>query len=235
MRKLLKLDFQRLFNGVLFKLALGVCAVLGIWDLVLNVQAHYANIEALKTQTIAYSYPSSVYNSCIAADGLYLPSILLFSLFPLLVTLPAGISMAMDIKSGYIKNLRVRKEQKSVILSRYISIFVGAFLLAMAATFGQMIFSMMFLPTISPEIASYTFPMMAVGQVGHSFYAVHPFLYLLLYNLYDAVYLAGIKFCSLHPAPCRSVRVQNSHNTRFVKLFSFVLCPLVPSFSPQKL
>ena len=45
----------------------------------------------------------------------------------------------------------------------------------------------------------------------------------------------GIKFCSLHPAPCRSVGVQNSHNTRFVKLFSFVLCPLVPSFSPQKL
>ena len=105
--------------------------------------------------------------------------------------------MAMDIKSGYIKNLRVRKEQKSVILSRYISIFVGAFLLAMAATFGQMIFSMMFLPTISPEIASYTFPMMAVGQVGHSFYAVHPFLYLLLYNLYDAVYLAGIATLAL--------------------------------------
>lgn len=197
MRELLKLDFQRLFDGVLFKLALGVCAVLGIWDLVLNVQAHYANMEALKTQTIAYSYPSSVYNSCIAADGLYLPSILLFSLFPLLVTLPAGVSMAMDIKSGYIKNLRVRKEQKSVILSRYISIFAGAFLLAMAATFGQMIFSMMFLPTISPEIASYTFPMMAVGQVGHSFYAVHPFLYLLLYNLYDAVYLAGIATLAL--------------------------------------
>lgn len=50
-----------------------------------------------------------------------------------------------------------------------------------------------------------------------------------------AASLSGIKFCSLHPAPCRSVRVQNSHNTRFVKLFSFVLCPLVPSFSPQKL
>lgn len=48
-------------------------------------------------------------------------------------------------------------------------------------------------------------------------------------------FMQGIKFCSLHPAPCRSVRVQNSHNTRFVKLFSFVLCPLVPSFSPQKL
>ena len=91
MRELLKLDFQRLFDGVLFKLALGICVVLGVWDLVLNVQAHYANIEALQTQTIAYSYPSSIYNSCIAADGLYLPSILLFSLFPLLVTLPAGI------------------------------------------------------------------------------------------------------------------------------------------------
>lgn len=103
MRELLKLDFQRQFNGIMFKIAVGVCAVFGIWDLVLNVQAHNANMEALQTQTIAYSYPSSVYNSCISADGLYLPSILLFSLFPLIATLPAGISMATDIKNGYIK------------------------------------------------------------------------------------------------------------------------------------
>ena len=45
----------------------------------------------------------------------------------------------------------------------------------------------------------------------------------------------GAKFGSLHPVPCRSVRVQNPHNTRFVKFFSFVSCPLVPSFSLQKL
>lgn len=43
------------------------------------------------------------------------------------------------------------------------------------------------------------------------------------------------KFGSLHPAPCRSVRLQSLHNSRFVKLFSFVSCPLVPSFSLQKL
>ena len=34
-----------------------------------------------------------------------------------------------------------------------------------------------------------------------------------------AASLSGIKFCSLHPAPCRSVRIQNSHNTWFVKFF----------------
>ena len=45
----------------------------------------------------------------------------------------------------------------------------------------------------------------------------------------------GAKFGSLHPVPCRSVRVQNPHNTRFVKFLSFVSCPLVPSFSLQKL
>ena len=49
------------------------------------------------------------------------------------------------------------------------------------------------------------------------------------------VLLEGAKFGSLHPVPCRSVRVQNPHNTRFVKFFSFVSCPLVPSFSLQKL
>lgn len=47
--------------------------------------------------------------------------------------------------------------------------------------------------------------------------------------------LFGAKFGSLHPAPCRSVRLQSLHNSRFVKLFSFVSCPLVPSFSLQKL
>ena len=47
--------------------------------------------------------------------------------------------------------------------------------------------------------------------------------------------VSGAKFGSLHPVPCRSVRVQNPHNTRFVKFFSFVSCPLVPSFSLQKL
>lgn len=109
----LKLDFQRLFDGVLFKLALGVCAVLGIWDLVLNVQAHYANMEALKTQTIAYSYPSSVYNSCIAADGILSSfNIAIFAVSTARDT-ASGSLMAMDIKSGYIKNLRVRKSRKA--------------------------------------------------------------------------------------------------------------------------
>lgn len=63
----------------------------------------------------------------------------------------------------------------------------------------------------------------------------HRICVLILYFTAQSASSSGIKFCSLHPAPCRSVRVQNSHNTRFVKLFSFVLCPLVPSFSPQKL
>ena len=61
------------------------------------------------------------------------------------------------------------------------------------------------------------------------------FISYLRHKISQSASSSGIKFCSLHPAPCRSVRVQNSHNTRFVKLFSFVLCPLVPSFSPQKL
>ena len=64
---------------------------------------------------------------------------------------------------------------------------------------------------------------------------IHRICVLILLFTAQSASSSGIKFCSLHPAPCRSVRVQNSHNTRFVKLFSFVLRPLVPSFSPQKL
>lgn len=191
-RELLRMDFSRMLHGAAFRLTLALCAALGVWDLVLNVQAHYESLEILKTQTIAYSYPYSVYNACIAADGVYLPSVLLYALFPLLAALPFGASAARDIKTGYFKNLAVRKPWRSIILSRSITVFAGALLAVLFAAFGQMVFSMMFLPALKPEIASYSFPLMMVGHLGHSFYAVHPFWYLLLYDLYDAFYLAAL-------------------------------------------
>ena len=63
----------------------------------------------------------------------------------------------------------------------------------------------------------------------------HRICVLILHFTAHSASSSGAKFGSLHPVPCRSVRVQNPHNTRFVKFFSFVSCPLVPSFSLQKL
>ena len=63
----------------------------------------------------------------------------------------------------------------------------------------------------------------------------HRICVLILHFTAQSASSSGAKFGSLHPAPCRSVRLQSLHNSRFVKLFSFVSCPLVPSFSLQKL
>lgn len=202
MWKLLKMDLQRLLHGFPFKLALLVSAGLGLWALLINVQRHYMSLEALQNESIAYSYPYSVYNACISADGVTLPSTLLFALLPLLATLPYGASFAQDIRTGYLKNLTVKVSRWAIYIARYLSVFIGAFFLVLFATAGQMIFSMMFLPVLPPEVASFAFPMMTVGHVGHEFYAQHPFLYLLFYNLYDAVFLAAFATTSIFVA-CR--------------------------------
>lgn len=200
MGKMLRVDLYRMIHGFTFKAALLLSAVLGIWCLALNVNEHYRNLEILQSQTIAYNYPYSVYNACISADGVTLPSTLLFALFPLLATLPFGASFAQDLRSGYIKNLAVKVPHRIIYTSRYITVFIGAFLIVIFATAGQMFFSMMFLPVLSPEIASFSFPLMMVGHVGASFYAQHPLVYLLLYNLYDAIFLAAFSSVSIFVA-----------------------------------
>ena len=48
-------------------------------------------------------YPRSLYNSFIGLDYAYLPSTILYTIFPLLVTLPHAISYYRDKKNGYIK------------------------------------------------------------------------------------------------------------------------------------
>lgn len=198
--KMLRLDLYRMIHGFAFKTALLLSAVLGIWCLVLNVNAHYRSLEALQGQTIAYSYPYSVYNGCISADGVTLPSTLLFALLPLLATLPFGASLAQDIHSGYIKNLAIKVPRKTIYTSRYITVFIGAFLVVMFATAGQMFFTMMFLPVLPPEIASLSFPLMSIGHIGASFYAQHPLAYLLLYNGFDAIFLAAFSSVSIFVA-----------------------------------
>lgn len=200
MGKMIRLDLYRMMHGFAFKAALLLSAVLGIWCLVLNVHEHYRSLEVLQTQTIAYSYPYSVYNGCISADGITLPSTLLFALLPLLATLPFGAALAQDLHTGYIKNLAIKVSRPIIYTSRYITVFIGAFLVVMFATAGQMLFSMMFLPVLPPEIASFSFPLMMIGHVGASFYAEHPLVYLLLYNLFDAVFLAAFSTASIFVA-----------------------------------
>ena len=77
-----------MIHGFAFKAALILSALLGIWCLGLNVHEHYRSLEALQNQTIAYSYPYSVYNGCISADGVTLPSTQHIDLQPILTTLP---------------------------------------------------------------------------------------------------------------------------------------------------
>ena len=157
MKNMLRLDLYRMIHGFAFKAALILSALLGIWCLGLNVHEHYRSLEALQNQTIAYSYPYSVYNGCISADGVTLPSTLLFALLPFLTTLPYGAALAQDLRTGYIKNLAIKTSRQIIYASRYITVFIGAFLVVMFATTGQMLFSMMFLPVLPPEIASFSF------------------------------------------------------------------------------
>jgi hypothetical protein len=197
MKNLLKLDFTRLWHGKSFRLASLLVALLGAWDLALNMQAQHAAMAAIAEQQIAYSYPYSVYNACIFADWVYLPATILFATFPLLATLPYGASLAQDVKTGYIKHLVAQAPRWKIIVSRFAATWVGAFVVVITATVGQMVVSMMFLPAVRPEVAAMSFPILSLGKFAPDFYAAHPFLYLTLYAVLDAMLLAFLATLSI--------------------------------------
>lgn len=106
MKRLLKAECKRAFFNKTFYLCLGIGAILCIWLLCIQT-AEVREVDRLireyGIEKAGLYYPRSLYNSFIGLDYAYLPSTILYTIFPLLVTLPHAISYYRDKKSGYIK------------------------------------------------------------------------------------------------------------------------------------
>lgn len=160
MLRLLKIEMRRLFQNKAFYLSLGIGAVLCIWLLITQlqeVQELNAAIKEFGTEELGLYYLRSLYNSFIGLDYAYLPSTILYTIFPLLVTLPHAISYYRDKKSGYLKNILLKADRKDYYLAKYLSVFASGFITTFVILMFSLWISAMAFPALNPEVVTSTY------------------------------------------------------------------------------
>lgn len=196
MKKILRLEFYRMFHNWYFYIALAIGAILSIWCLYMNCRANAWQLEMMDTATVVYYYPLSVFNSYIGVDYQQLASSIFYAVLPLVAALPAGASLASDMKSGYIKNVLIRCPRKSYYWAKAVSSFAGGFLVTAGSMLFSLITTAMFLPALKPIIASSSFPGIDTSNLLGALYLKHPLLYILIFILYDALLLGAVSLVS---------------------------------------
>lgn len=200
MKRLLKLERKRAFLNKTFYLCLGMGAILCVWLLciqVVEVRTFNQLIQEYGMEEVGLYYPRSLYNSFIGLDYAYLPSTILYTIFPLLVTLPHAISYYRDKKTGYIKNFFLKAKRSDYYIAKYLSVFLNGFSAALLILLFSLWISALFFPALPPEAATATFcPVDSSAMMAGLFYS-HPLVYTLIYIIIDAVFLGAIATIAL--------------------------------------
>ena len=194
MKRILKAECKRAFFNKTFYLCLGIGAILCIWLLCIQT-AEAGEVDRLireyGIEKAGLYYPRSLYNSFIGLDYAYLPSTILYTIFPLLVTLPHAISYYRDKKSGYIKNILIKADKKDYYTAKYLSVFLNGFAVALMILLFSLWISAMFFPALMPEVTTGTYcPFDSSAMLAGLFYT-HPLVYTLIYIFIDAVFFGA--------------------------------------------
>jgi hypothetical protein len=208
MKKMLKFELTRMLTGkgIIISLAIGI--ILCVW-LFITVSAETANtmtaLEQYGLKGMPF-YPRTVYNSYIGLDYVYLPTTILYAIFPILVSLPLAATFYSDKKSGYIKNLLIKSERSKYFLAKFVSVFFsGMFVTGVILAFSFVLTAMKF-PLLPPELITNTFTPNSPEQMWTSLYVNHPFIYSVLYSLIDMVFMGLFATIPL----CLAVWINNS-------------------------
>lgn len=191
MRNLLKFELQRIFKSRTIYIAILIGVIISLWLLIIElIEVHNFEqaIELYGIDKAGLYYPRSLFNSFIGLEYAYLPSTILYTIFPILVSFPYAISFYYDKKSGYLKNIFIICDKRKYYAVKYVSTFLsGAFI-----TFSILMFSLtisaMFFPMLAPELTTYTFSPQTGSQMWTKLYVTHPMIYTLLYILIDTIF-----------------------------------------------
>lgn len=200
MNKLLKIECKRAFGNKTFYLCFGIGAMLCIWLLciqIIEVRTVDQLIQEYGLEKAGLYYPRSLYNSFIGLDYAYLPSTILYTIFPLLVTLPHAISYYRDKKSGYIKNVLIKAKRRDYYVAKYFSVFLSGFTVTALILFFSLWITALFFPALPPEAVTATYcPYDNSAMLSGLFYT-HPLIYTILYIFIDAVFFGVIATIAL--------------------------------------
>lgn len=180
----LKLNFLRLFTSKLMLISIILSSILAL------AQPFFMQGPVYDA---SWNYPASVFCKWIGGEFYSFPGQLLFTLLPIIAMLPFGVQLFLDIKSGYLKNLLIRKSKFQVISSYYVTTFCSAFMACALPFFINLLVNSAIYPSLLPQASSGSYRPLFSG-IGVALFYTHPYVYSVLYILFIGMFM-GLLSC----------------------------------------
>jgi len=180
-----------MFKSRTVYIAILIGAIISLWLLaveLIEVHDFEQAIELYGIEKAGLYYPRSLFNSFIGLEYAYLPSTVLYTIFPILVSFPYAISYFNDKKSGYLKNIFIICDKKKYYAAKYASTFFSGAFITFSILMFSLIISAMFFPMLAPELTTYSFSPQTELQMWTKLYVTHPMIYTLLYIALDTFF-----------------------------------------------
>ncbi len=154
-----------------------VFCILQFWDKYELQMETLKNLDEMGLQHLKNRSNGSAYQSWILFDQLSNYRYILLWIFPIIATLPYGLSYYSDIKSGYIKQIATRTSMKTYTRAKYVATFISGGTVVVL----PLILNFMLNATIIPLNKPFRLGNLVVGKwfLTDVFYD-HPLLYTLL-------------------------------------------------------
>lgn len=180
MKAILKQELKRAFTSWGFFLAVLLGAVLAVSHIFMFVIPQASQLEAYMEADKPMLYPGWLFSVWLGGNSYSVQSFLLLLLIPFLAVLPFGDSFFTDVTRGFAKNIYIRVNRKSYILSKLAAVFLSGGTAVIFPYALNFLVSALFLPSLKPEPATALSAISESSMLGELYYS-QPFLYLALY------------------------------------------------------
>jgi len=192
MKAMIKIELKRAFANRAYLLALCIGLGIVIWHLFIEVIPLSKDFDMYYQQILTTPenvYPSTVFRDWFGSSMHHYSIVganLFFFILPLLICIPYVGSYYSDRTSGFAANVAVRTKSSTYYSAKILAIFLSAASIAVIPLVFSLFAASLFIPSIVPEVTTFTYPITVADYWADIFYSV-PALYFALYFTLIAV------------------------------------------------
>lgn len=190
MKNIFKIELKRAFFNINTLLSLGIGITMVMLHLFFLVLPLSKSLNEYMSYNLPMMYPGWLFSSWFGGNRANIYVFSFFIIIPLISALPFGDSFFSDVKGGVINNICTRCNKKHYYLSKYISVFLSGGFTVVFPLFLNLIFSMLLLPSLKPEVSTFNTLIREASTFSH-LYFTHPFIFILI-KLFMLFLFSGI-------------------------------------------
>ena len=192
MKKLIKLEWERVIKSKLFYTAIIIGLVIAIMQIIGEVFPY--SVDLLKYYSGKDGEPFSLYMFSMCMNGSSLYKQIIITVLPVLAMMPHALSYHSDIKTGYIKNLYTRDKRINYLVAKYIVTFISAGIVIVIPYIVNFIIAACMLPALNPI---YNGQYVSGAAMMQKLFYYKPLLYILVYLVINWAYAGAFATTAL--------------------------------------